>query len=101
MSFIRNHLIRKIEDQIERKHFIIGSHVFLYFDEPLNDSLFGLIDRVNRWSPFGKDEIVPYRWVLLKEKVLLDLFLKLKNNKIYYLTDSGQKVKLKNEQIKK
>lgn len=95
MNFIKNHLIRKIEDQIEKKHFIIGSHVFIYFNTPLNDELFGSIDRVNRWAPFVKDEILPYRWSLLKGKTLLNIFLDFKNNKVHYLTNSGQKVKLK------
>lgn len=97
MDFIRPVLIRKIQDEVKELIEITDTN-FLYFNNPVVDRRFGEIDRVNKWAPFGKDQISPFSFSLLEGKTLVDILEKLNNNKIHFYRFSGggfQKIKLK------
>jgi len=58
MNFITRHLIERINEQIRQKQATLKHDHFYYFDEPIKDKK-KVIDRVNRWNPFYKNEILP------------------------------------------
>ena len=76
MNFIKRHLIEKINEQIKLKQATLKHEHFYYFDEPIKDGK-RLIDRVNRWNPFTKDEILPTTWYALDGSSLRELYMKL------------------------
>ena len=100
INFIKLHLISKIEEQLKEKQAVLKHNNFYYFDEPILYKK-KLIDRVNRFNPYFKNEILPSSWYGLDGKVLRDIYLKLKNNQfyIYKLMEDGKsyKTRIKNK----
>lgn len=95
ITFISRHLVNNIESQIKEKMKILNHSNFLYFDESIKDSK-KIINRVNLFSPFGKEEIVATSWYLLDPKTLVEIYNKLKNNKFYiYKTIDGKSHKVR------
>jgi hypothetical protein len=94
MNFITRHLIEKINEQIKQKQSILKHDHFYYFDEPIKDKK-KTIDRVNRWNPFHKEQILPTTWYALDGRALHELYCKLKNNQfyIYKKLDDGKRYK--------
>jgi hypothetical protein len=82
MNFITRHLIEKINEQIKHKQAVLKHDHFYYFDEPIKDKK-KIIDRVNRWNPFVKNEVLPSTWYAMDGTALHELYLKLKNNEFY------------------
>ena len=82
MNFITSHLIKKIDEQIKQKQATLKHDHFYYFDEPIKDKK-KVIDRVNRWNPFVKNEVLPYTWYAMDGTALHELYSKLKNNEFY------------------
>ncbi len=82
MSFITRHLIKKINEQINQKQATLKHDHFYYFDEPIKDKN-GLIDRVNKFNPFYKNQILPTTWYQINGTSLHELYSKLKSNKFY------------------
>ncbi len=82
MNFITRHLIERINEQIRQKQATLKHDHFYYFDEPIKDKK-KVIDRVNRWNPFYKNEILPSTWYAMDGKALHELYSKLKNNEFY------------------
>ena len=94
MNFITRHLIEKINEQIRQKQATLKHDHFYYFDEPIKDKK-RVIDRVNRWNPFVKNEVLPSSWYSLEGGSLMDAYKKLKNNDfyIYKNLDDGKSYK--------
>lgn len=86
MNFITRHLIEKINEQIKQKQAILKHDHFYYFDEPIKDGK-RIINRVNRWNPFVKDEVLPSTWYAMNGTSLHELYFKLKNNEFYIYKD--------------
>jgi hypothetical protein len=82
MNFITSHLIEKINEQIKQKQATLKHDHFYYFDEPIKDKK-RVIDRVNRWNPFVKNEVLPSTWYDMDGTALHELYSKLKNNEFY------------------
>jgi len=82
MNFITKHLIEKIEEQIKQKQAVLKHDHFYYFDEPIVYKK-RLIDRVNRYNPYFKNEILPTTWYYISGSSLREIYMKLKNNDFY------------------
>lgn len=81
-TFIERHLIDKINDQLKQKQAILKHDHFYYFDEPVRNKK-KLIDRLNRYNPYFKEEILPSSWYSLDGSTLREIYFKLKNNEFY------------------
>jgi hypothetical protein len=94
MNFISKHLIEKIYEEIKRKQAVLKHEHFYYFDEPIIDSK-RRIDRINRWNPYVKNEVLPISWYSLDGGSLMEAYMKLKNNDfyIYKSLDDGKSYK--------
>ena len=94
MNFITRHLVDKINEQIKQKQAILKHDHFYYFDEPIKDKK-RAIDRVNRWNPYVKNEILPISWYAMDGTSLKDLYFNLKYNNfyIYKKLDDGKSYK--------
>ncbi len=94
-NFIRHHLINKIYDQIKEKQNILKHDHFFYFDVPIETSN-GLLNRVNRWYPYMKNDILPRTFYGIDGVSLIEVFKKLKNNDFYiYKNISGKSHKIR------
>ncbi len=82
MNFIKTHLIAKIEEQVKHKQAVLKHNHFYYFDRPIIEDK-KIIDRVNRFNPYRKDEILPSSYYSLKGGTLVDIFNQLKNNDFF------------------
>ena len=83
MDIIKRYLIAGIQEEIAEIIKLHGVN-FIYFNRPVVDSKFGKIDRVNKWAPFRQDEMHPVGYSLLCGKTLLEMWKKIKKNKLYY-----------------
>lgn len=81
-NFISKHLLNKIVSESIDKHHLWNIKGFIFFDKPIKDGKYN-IDRINRYSPYAKNEIIPISWYMLKTETLLKIYEKLKENKIY------------------
>lgn len=104
MTFIERHLINKISDQIKEKQAVLKHQHFYFFDKPVKNKN-KLIDRIDRVSPYCKDEILPSSWYWLDGSSLMEIFFKLKNNEfyIYKKLEDGKtyKTRVKKNEIKR
>lgn len=82
-NFITNHVIQLIEREIENKRRVTKQTNFYYFEEPIKDGK-RLINRVSRFNPFEKDEIIPCGWRVLSGSALVQIYDNLKNNKFFF-----------------
>lgn len=99
VNFISMHLVKKIQEQVEQKSKILSSNRFIYFDEVIDDPK-NKIDRLDRYNPYAKEEILPLSWYLLSPKTLVKIYENLKTNKFYSyrLIDSkSHKVRIKRQ----
>ena len=90
-NFIRQHIIEKVYEKIKEKQNVLKHNHFFYFDTPIKNGK-GLLDRVNRWNSFMKDDI--------DGVALIEILKKLKSNEFYiYKNISGKshKVRIKNK----
>lgn len=81
-DFISKHLISKIEQMVVDKQRSLKCDGFFYFDKEIKDSRI-LINRINRWNVFQKEEILPVSWYMLDAKTLVEIFHMIKHNKFY------------------
>lgn len=99
-TFIEKHLRRKIEELIKEKQAILKHDSFYWFNEPIVYNK-KLINRVNRFNPYLKEEILPISWYSCNGRVLKEIFFKLKNNEFYILKTSNNgrnyKTRIKND----
>lgn len=99
-SFIAIHIISNIEKIIKQKERTLKHNGFYYFDIPIRDTDKKLVNRVNRWCPYIKGDVLPVSWYLLNGGTLLKIFTKLKNNEFYIykkIDGKDSKVRIKNE----
>jgi hypothetical protein len=99
VNFISMHLVKKIQEQVEQKSKILSTNRFIYFDEVIDDRK-KKIDRVDRYNPYAKEEVLPLSWYLLSPKTLVKIYENLKTNKFYSyrLIDSkSHKVRIKRQ----
>lgn len=82
MNFITKHIISKIEDLVIQKQRVLKCDGFFYFDNDIKDPRI-IINRINRWNVFPKEQILPVSWYILEASTLLKIFDKIKNNKFY------------------
>ena len=97
MNFLSVHLVHKIEETVKKKQSVLKHEGFYYFDEPIKDGK-KVINRINRWCPYIKEQVLPASWYSLSGKTLAQIFKKLKNNEFYiYKEIDGKdcKVRLK------
>jgi hypothetical protein len=97
MNFITKHLIGKINEQIKQKQATLKHDHFYYFDEPVKDRK-RVIDRINRWNPYVKNEVLPSTWYAMDGTALHELYSKLKKNQFYIykkLDGKSHKIRIK------
>lgn len=82
-NFITEQVIRLIENEIEDKRKLTSITNFYYFNDPIFDGK-RVIDRVSRFNPFVKEEIVPIGWYGLSGNALVQIYDKLKNNDFFF-----------------
>ena len=82
-NLITNQVIRLIEREIEDKRKLTNITNFYYFNDPIVDGK-RIINRVSRFHPFEKEEIVPIGWYLLSGNALIQIYDKLKNNEFFF-----------------
>ena len=96
MNFITKHLVSRIQEEVKTKEKILKHDGFLMLDEPVQDTK--LINRLNRYSPYPKEELIPISWYFLKGKTILEIYSKVKRNEffIYKLLDGkNHKMRIK------
>jgi hypothetical protein len=97
INFISIHLVNKIKELVKKKQAELKHEGFYYFDKPIKDGK-KIINRVNIFAPYHKEQILPASWYSLDGSALLDIFLKLRDNQFYiYKRINGKdyKVRLK------
>lgn len=82
MNFLRTHLISKIESLVITKQRTLKSDGFFYFDEDIKDPRV-IINRINRWNVFPKEQILPVSWYMLEGQTLIKIFDMIKKNQFY------------------
>ncbi len=82
MNFIKTHLIKKIEEQVKVKQSVLKHDHFYYFDKPILDGK-RFIDRVNRFNPYQKNEVLPLSYYSLNGMTLISIFKQLKDNNFF------------------
>lgn len=99
MDFIRTHLISKIKNSISEKQKILKFDGFFFLDFPIEDGK-KIINRLNQWSIYQKEELMPLNWYQLQRSSLLDIYSQLKENNVYvYKIFEGKshKMRIKNK----
>jgi hypothetical protein len=81
-DFLRTHLISKIKNQVKEKEKILKYEGFFFFDKEIDDGK-KKINRLNRWSPYPKEELLPLNWYTIKGTSLLEIYSQLKDNNFY------------------
>ncbi len=82
MNFIKTHLIAKIEEQVKHKQAVLKHNHFYYFDKPIIEDK-KIFDRINRFNPYRKNEILPSSYYSLKGATLVEIFKQLKSNDFF------------------
>lgn len=90
MNFIRRHIVEKIYEKVKQKQILLKHEHFFYFDQPVQNGS-KKIDRVNRWSPYYTDEILPQSFYALESKSLLEIYNKITNNSFFIYKNFGTK----------
>lgn len=94
-NFIRQHIIQKVYEQIKEKQNVLKHDHFFYFDTPIKNGK-SIIDRVNRWNPYMKDNVLPHTFYGIDGVALIEVFEKLKSNDFFiYKNISGKSHKVR------
>lgn len=81
-NFLTEHIIGRIVKEIIDLNVESKNKNFLFFDEPIIDDNY-IIDRINTYSPYQLEEILPLNWYSLKGTTLIKIHRKLKERKVY------------------
>lgn len=81
-DFIKTHLITKIKDQVKEKQNILKYDGFLFLDKDILCDV-KIINRVNKWNVYPKEELLPLNWYQIKGGSLLEVYSQLKDNNFY------------------
>jgi hypothetical protein len=93
-DFIKTHLITKIKEQVKEKQEILQFDGFLFLDKDIIDEK--KINRLNKWSIYPKEELLPLNWYHIKGSNLLEVYSQLKDNNFYiYKLISGKSHKMR------
>jgi hypothetical protein len=86
MNFIKAHLVGSIKRFFKEYDNVmkIESSRFIYLDEPIKTKKKN-INRISAWFPFDKNEVVNSGWHELTGGEIMEIYKKLKHNKIYIL----------------
>lgn len=99
MSFIKTHLIKNIEKQIEEKQNSINFIGLFYFDESIKDDKRNWdINRVNNKNAYPLEKVYPLTFWSLNGKSLMSIYQRLKNNEFYFykkINGKDHKIRLK------
>lgn len=101
MSFIKTHLIKKIQEQIEDKQNSVNFVGFFYFDKFVKSKTWD-INRVNKGNAYPYEKVYPLSFWSLEGKSLIDIYQKLKNNNFYFykkINGKDHKIRLKRSEI--
>ena len=98
-DFIRSLLITKIKEQIKEKERILKFDGFFFLDKDIKDDK-KIINRLNKYSLYPKEELMPLSWYHVNGTSLLEVYSQLKDNKffIYKILDGkSHKMRIKNK----
>lgn len=99
MSFIKRHLIKSIENQINKKQDSVNFIGFFYFDKKVKDKKRDWkINRVNNRNAYPDEKAFPLSFWSLDGKNLVDIYKILKNNEFYFykkINGKDHKIRLK------
>jgi hypothetical protein len=93
MNFIKAHLVASIKRFFKEYDGVMkidGSSKFIYLDEPIKTNK-NNINRINAWFPFYQDEVVNSGWHELTGGEIMEIYKKLKSNKIYIIKNIDKK----------
>lgn len=94
-DFIRTQLISKIRNTVKEKQDILKYDGFIYLDNEIPDGSKN-INRVNKYSVYPKEEILPLGWYHIRGVALLEVYSQLKDNNFYiYKTIDGRSHKMR------
>lgn len=99
MDFIRTHLVTKIKNSVKEKQKILNFEGFFYLDDPIEDGK-KIINRLNQYSVYPKEELLPINWYQLKGSSLSGVYSQLKENNVYIykmLDGKSHKMRIKNK----
>lgn len=90
-NFIKQHIVKKINEQVKEKQSKLNHHHFFYFDDSIDIGIQTTdrylrnkkIDRINPWQPFLKEDIIPTTYYALNGPVLIEIWQKLKSNQFF------------------
>ena len=91
VNFISRHIISSISKMIMEKQKILNHDGFYYFDKAVTNDNY-IIDRVNKWNPYKKEDILPVSWYSIRPKVLVEIYFIFKFNRVYVFRKNGDKV---------
>ena len=98
-DFIRVNLITKIKDQVKIQHEILDFEGFLFLEREITHGK-KIINRLNRWSLYSKEELMPLNWMQIPGGSLLEIYSQLKGNNFYiYKLSGGKSYKIKPKKI--
>lgn len=98
-NFLTEHTIGRIIKEIIDLNIESKNKNFLFFDEPIIEDDY-VIDRVNTYSPYQFEEILPLSWYLLKGTTLVKIHQKLKERKVYVPKNiNGTTYKIKIDEV--
>ena len=99
-NFLTEHTIGRIIKEIIDLNIESKNKNFLFFDEPIIEDDY-VIDRVNTYSPYQFEEILPLSWYLLKGTTLVKIHQKLKERKVYVPKNiNGTTYKIKIDELR-
>lgn len=85
MNFIKNHLIKKIKDEVNRKQDSVNFNGFFYFNDIIEDNLKKWkINRVNRENVFPYERAFYLPLNSIGGSALIKIYDKLKKNEFYF-----------------
>ena len=94
-DFIRTHLINKIKQEVKYKSKVLDFNGFFYLVNEINDGN-KIINRVNIYSIYSKEELVPLNWYNVKGPTLIEVYSQLKDNNFFiYKNINGKSHKIK------
>lgn len=97
MSFIKSHLVKIIQNQIEEKQNSVNFVGFFYFDKNIKSKTWD-INRVNKANAFPYERVYPLTFWSLDGKSLVEIYQRLKNNDFYFykkINGKDHKIRLK------
>ena len=93
MNFIKAHLVGSIKRFFKEYDDVMkidSASKFIYIDDPIKTKR-KTINRINAWFPFDKNDFVNSGWHELTGGEIMEIYKRLKHNKIYILKNIDKK----------